>query len=78
LLALLASLAGDKSIKGQVGAVVGKVVDADFPDDWPGLVEEVQNYLKGDEGQLEAGLVASVEIFRTFRFVPFAQGWSQD
>ncbi|KAM0754334.1 ARM repeat-containing protein [Meredithblackwellia eburnea MCA 4105] len=71
ILPLLAALAKDASggaIKLQIAAVLGKVVDADFPEDWPGLVGEVASLLSSGEGEIEAGLRATVEILRTFRY----------
>ncbi|KAI5474959.1 hypothetical protein MNV49_002143 [Pseudohyphozyma bogoriensis] len=71
LLPLLSALCGDessKAVKLQIGAVLGKVVDNDFPAEWPGLVDEVKQCLSGNEGSVEAGLLATVEILRGFRY----------
>lgn len=70
ILPLLASLAKDpasNAVKLQIAAVLGKVVDADFPEDWPGLVGEIGALLADGEGEVEAGLRATVEVLRTFR-----------
>lgn len=70
ILPLLAQLASDptsNAVKLQIAAVLGKVIDADFPDDWPGLVAEVGALLSAGEGEVEAGLRATVEVLRTFR-----------
>lgn len=46
---------------------MGKVVDVDYPDEWPGLMDEIVAMLGGDEGQVEAGLRASVNVFSSLR-----------
>lgn len=70
LLPLLAALASDpasSAVKAQVAETLGKVVDVDYPDEWPGLMDEVLGMLGGDEGQVEAGLRASVNVFSSLR-----------
>jgi hypothetical protein len=74
ILPLLAALASDpasEKVKAQVAEVLGKVVDADYPDDWPGLMDEIVVLLGGAEGQVEAGLRATVNVFSSLRFVYF-------
>ncbi|GAA6037955.1 hypothetical protein JCM8097_009507 [Rhodosporidiobolus ruineniae] len=71
LLPLYAALAADPEsakVKEQVGEGLSKVVECDFPENWPGLVDEVKLLLGGDEGQVEAGLRASMEIFNSLRY----------
>lgn len=73
ILPLLAALAKDEAsaaVKLQVTAVLAKIVDCDYTKgDWPGLVEEAGALLGGGEGEIEAGLRATVEILRGFRLV---------
>lgn len=74
LLPLYATLASDPSsakAKEQVGEALRKVVECDFPKDWPGLVDEIKVMLNGNEGQVEAGLRASMAVFGSMRFVQF-------
>ncbi|GAA6019455.1 hypothetical protein JCM10207_001394 [Rhodosporidiobolus poonsookiae] len=71
LLPLYAALASDPEgakVKEQVGEGLSKVVECDFPEDWPGLVDEVKVLLGGNEGQVEAGLRATMEIFNSLRY----------
>lgn len=67
LLAALAADADSQAVKAQVGAVLSKVVDNDYPDNWPGLMDEIVVLLGGGEGQVEAGLRAAVEVFSCLR-----------
>ncbi|GAA5932308.1 uncharacterized protein JCM15063_001186 [Sporobolomyces koalae] len=71
LIPLYAALASDPAsakAKEQVGEALRKVVECDFPDNWPGLVDEIKVMLAGDEGQVEAGLRASMAVFSSMRF----------
>ncbi|GAA5884573.1 hypothetical protein JCM6882_005303 [Rhodosporidiobolus microsporus] len=71
LLPLYAALASDPEsakVKEQVGEGLCKVVECDFPEEWPGLVDEVKVLLAGNEGQVEAGLRATMEIFNSLRY----------
>ncbi|GAA6009458.1 hypothetical protein JCM11491_003564 [Sporobolomyces phaffii] len=71
LLPLYATLASDPAsakAKEQVGEALRKVVECDFPEDWPGLVDEIKVMLGGNEGQVEAGLRASMAVFSSMRF----------
>ncbi|BGP14532.1 hypothetical protein JCM10213_005180 [Rhodosporidiobolus nylandii] len=68
LYAALASDAESAKVKEQIGEALSKVVECDFPADWPGLVDEVKVLLSGDEGQVEAGLRATMEIFNSLRY----------
>ena len=70
LLPLLAALAGDagsNAVKAQVAEALGKIVDIDFPNEWPGLTDEIMTLLGGNEGQVEAGLRATVNVFSSLR-----------
>lgn len=70
ILPLLAALSADTDstqVKAQVAAVLSKVVDNDYPDNWPGLMDEIVTLLGGGEGQVEAGLRATVEVFSCLR-----------
>jgi hypothetical protein len=70
ILPLLAALSADAEstqVKAQVAAVLSKVVDNDYPDNWPGLMDEIVVLLGGGEGQIEAGLRATVEVFSCLR-----------
>ncbi len=70
ILPLLAALSADQdsaAVKAQVAAVLSKVVDNDYPDNWPGLMDEIVVLLAGGEGQIEAGLRATVEVFSCLR-----------
>ncbi|GAA5946962.1 hypothetical protein JCM3765_002093 [Sporobolomyces pararoseus] len=68
LYATLASDAASAKAKEQVGEALRKVVECDFPEDWPGLVDEIKVMLNGNEGQVEAGLRASMAVFGSMRF----------
>ncbi|GAA5868690.1 hypothetical protein JCM8547_003784 [Rhodosporidiobolus lusitaniae] len=71
LLSLYAALASDAEsakVKEQIGEGLSKVVECDFPENWPGLVDEVKAMLAGNEGQVEAGLRATMEIFNSLRY----------
>ncbi|GAA5866795.1 hypothetical protein JCM3774_001803 [Rhodotorula dairenensis] len=87
LIPLYAALAADAvehsaKVKEQVGEALAKVIECDFPAEWPGLVEEIQVMLRrsaepasssssssnGDGGNLEAGLRATAEVFNTMRY----------
>lgn len=68
----MAALAQDPesgAVKSQIGTVLSRVIDADYPGDWPGLVDEIVVLLRGGEGEIEAGLRATVEVLRGFRYV---------
>lgn len=58
---------GGAAIKVQMCTVLGKMVDTDFPDDWPTLIDEISRLLQGNEGEVEAGLRGAVEVMRGFR-----------
>ncbi|GAA5967114.1 hypothetical protein JCM11641_000445 [Rhodosporidiobolus odoratus] len=71
LLPLYAALAEDAEsaqVKEQIAEALSKVVECDFPGNWPGLVDEVKVLLGGNEGQVEAGLRATMEVFNSLRY----------
>lgn len=57
----------NQPIKLQMAMILGKMLDVDFPDDWPGLVDEISTLIRGNDGEVEAGLRATVEIMRGFK-----------
>lgn len=59
----------NQPIKLQMAMILGKMLDVDFPNDWPGVVDEMSTLIRGNEGEVEAGLRATVEIMRGFRYV---------
>ena len=71
ILPLLAAVAadGETGIQQQIEATLAKVIECDFPNDWPTLIDEIVILLAGNEGQVEAGLRATCEIERGFRWV---------
>ncbi|BGP23398.1 nonsense-mediated mRNA decay protein [Rhodotorula toruloides] len=71
LIPLYAALAADPSsskVKEQIGEVLSKVIECDFPAEWPGLVDEVKTMLAGNEGQIEAGLRVAMEVLNCLRY----------
>lgn len=55
-------------MKAQVAFVLTKVIEADFPKDWPSLSEEILKcLLEGGEGEIEAGLRATLAVIRNVR-----------
>ncbi|GJN87375.1 hypothetical protein Rhopal_000324-T1 [Rhodotorula paludigena] len=73
LIPLYAALAGDAvdsaKVKEQVGEALSRVIECDFPEQWPTLVDEVKAMLAGDQGQVEAGLRATMEVFNSMRYM---------
>lgn len=71
LIPLYAALAADPDgakVKEQVGEALSRVIECDFPEQWPSLVDEIKVMLAGDEGQVEAGLRATMEVFNSMRY----------
>ncbi|KWU42562.1 ARM repeat-containing protein [Rhodotorula sp. JG-1b] len=79
LIPLYAALSADSvensaKVKEQVGEALAKVIECEFPHEWPGLVQEIQGmlgatYQPGDgNGNVEAGLRATAEVFNTMRY----------
>jgi hypothetical protein len=55
-------------LKSQLRTALGTMILGDFPHAWPGLMEAVVASLNSDnEQQVEAGLLALIEIFRAYR-----------
>lgn len=49
--------------------VLSKVIEADYPENWPGLGDEVMALLSKGEGEVDAGLRAIVLVIRNLRYV---------
>ncbi|KAG5643336.1 hypothetical protein DXG03_001055 [Asterophora parasitica] len=70
ILPLLAA-SPSRSITLQIASTLKSVVAHDFPERWPGLLEEVKRLLaSGDIRSVHAGCVATLEAVRAFRFRP--------
>lgn len=55
-------------MKLQVAFILTKVIEADYHETWPSLGEEILATLRaGGEGEIEAGLRATVAVIRTIR-----------
>lgn len=70
ILPLLAALAQDPTgvpVKQQMEVVLAKVIEADYPENWPGLGDEVMALLSKGEGEVDAGLRAIVLVIRNLR-----------
>lgn len=72
LVARFASSSGRRTsdpVARQVRATFAKIVDSDFPREWPSLAGDVVSLLSSqdDLAQVETGLLAAVYIFRRFR-----------
>ncbi|KAM5539406.1 hypothetical protein V8D89_006858 [Ganoderma adspersum] len=58
-----------RSITGQLAGALKNVVARDFPEQWPGLAEEVKKLLSsGNLREVHAGCVTALEMVRAFRF----------
>lgn len=79
LIPLYAALSADSvensaKVKEQVGEALAKVIECEFPHEWPNLIQEIQgmlgtSYQAGDgNGNVEAGLRATAEVFNTMRY----------
>jgi len=65
----LLSASPSRAITVQLASTFKDVVAHDFPDRWPGLLDEVKAMLgSGDIGRVGAGCVASLECVRAFRY----------
>ncbi|TFK52379.1 ARM repeat-containing protein [Heliocybe sulcata] len=68
LLPLLAA-SPSRSVTIQLSATLKNIISHDFPEKWPGLLDNVKSLLvSGDLHQVGAGCVASLEMIRAFRF----------
>lgn len=57
-----------RSITGQLAGALKNVVARDFPEQWPGLAEEVKKLLSsGNIREVHAGCVTALEMVRAFR-----------
>lgn len=56
-----------------IAAALGAVIRADFPQKWPGLIDDIKGLLgngeSSDVNRLSAGLTALLEVVRAFRRV---------
>lgn len=70
ILPLLAA-SPSRSITLQIASTLKSVVSHDFPDRWPGLLEEIKRLLGSSNiREVHAGCVAILEAVRAFRFRP--------
>lgn len=64
----LGASAGNGIVKSQMALILGKMIEVDFPHEWPTLVEEISVCLvNGDQGLLEAGLRGALQVLRGFK-----------
>jgi hypothetical protein len=67
ILRLLAA-SPSRAITLQLGSILKTLVARSFPDNWPGVVEEIKVLLQsGDIREVGAGCVAALECVRAFR-----------
>ncbi|EIW81171.1 ARM repeat-containing protein [Coniophora puteana RWD-64-598 SS2] len=69
--AVLRLLAGAPSsrVRAQLASALKDLVSAEFPAQWPALLDEVKALLaSGDVQEVSAGCVACLEVIRAFRF----------
>ncbi|KAF9065181.1 armadillo-type protein [Rhodocollybia butyracea] len=65
----LLSTSPSRSINLQLASTLKNIVAHDFPDKWPGLLDEIKRLLvSNDIRQVHAGCVAALEAVRAFRF----------
>lgn len=61
--------ASSKSIRLHLAFAFNRMVSHDFPANWPGLLDDVRGLLGSSEmREIEAGLVALLEIVKSFRY----------
>lgn len=66
----LLSSSPSRSITLQLSAALKIVVARDYPEQWPGLLDEVKRMLGSNEiREVASGCVASLEVIRAFRYV---------
>lgn len=64
----LISSSPSRSINLQLGSALKNIVSHDFPDKWPGLLDEIKRLLgSGEIREVHAGCVAALETVRAFR-----------
>lgn len=62
--------ANNGPIKLQVAQSLATMIDTDFPRDWSTLIDDVARALQSErQGDVEAGVRATVEVLRGFRYV---------
>ncbi|KAJ3711727.1 armadillo-type protein [Lentinula raphanica] len=65
----LLSASPSRSINVQLASALKNIVSHDFPDRWPGLLDEIKRLLgSGNIREVHAGCVAALEAVRAFRF----------
>ncbi|GAW02680.1 nonsense-mediated mrna decay protein [Lentinula edodes] len=65
----LLSASPSRSINLQLASALKNMVAHDFPDRWPGLLDEIKRLLgSGNIREVHAGCVAALEAVRAFRF----------
>lgn len=68
----LLSASPSRSINLQLASALKNMVAHDFPDRWPGLLDEIKRLLgSGNIREVHAGCVAALEAVRAFRYVCF-------
>ncbi|KAF5381241.1 hypothetical protein D9757_007902 [Collybiopsis confluens] len=68
ILPLLAA-SPSRSINLQLASALKNIIAHDFPDKWPGLIDEIKRLLtSGEIREVHAGCVAALEAVRAFRF----------
>ena len=64
----LLSASPSRSITLQLSHALKNVVARDYPDNWPGLLDEVKRMLGSNEiREVASGCVATLEVVRAFR-----------
>lgn len=57
------------SIRVNLSWTLNRMISNDFPNEWPGLLEKVRNFLlSGDMGRMMSGAAALLEIVKSFRY----------
>lgn len=60
----------NRAIRIQLAAVLKTLVSHDFPEKWPGFMDNVIQLLQSDRPEsVFGGMTALLEIFKTYRFV---------
>ncbi|KAF8746692.1 ARM repeat-containing protein, partial [Rhizoctonia solani] len=61
----------DRAIRIQLAAILKTLVSHDFPERWPGFMENVVQLLQSDRSEsVFGGMTALLEIFKTYRYRP--------
>ncbi|KAF9257153.1 ARM repeat-containing protein [Marasmius fiardii PR-910] len=65
----LISQSPSRSISLQLASALKNIISQDFPDKWPGLLDDIKSLLGSSEiRQVHAGCVAALETVKAFRF----------